>query len=152
VQSARIYPVRCKKCRTACQPYVQLALAIPLIFRFQTHVIIACNSMRKFRSHKTVKVALPVLIILTLLVTAGLIAKHSKTLGYVLFIYARDRARDNIHVAEIKSGYRDLSDCKTASQVFDVSANGKPLSFGRCATNCPIFAESERDCNVPSSC
>jgi hypothetical protein len=107
--------------------------------------------MRKFRTHKIVKVALPVLIILTLLVTAGLIAKYSKTPGYVLFIYARDSASDNTHVAEIKSGYRDLRDCQTASQVYDVSANGKPLSFGRCATDCPVFAESERDCNVPSS-
>ena len=106
--------------------------------------------MRKFRTHKTVKVALPVLIMLTLLVTAGLMAKQSKTPGYVLFIYARDRASDTMHVAEIKSSYRNHNDCETASNVYDVSANGKPLSFARCATDCPIFAESERDCTVPS--
>jgi hypothetical protein len=106
--------------------------------------------MRKFRTHKTVRVAIPVLIILTLLVTAGLIAKYSKTPGYVFFIYVRDRSSDNAHVAEIKSGYRDRYDCETASQVYDVSAKGKPLSFGRYATDCPIFAESERNCDVPS--
>jgi hypothetical protein len=106
--------------------------------------------MKKLRSHKTVRIVIPILIILAMWVIAGLIAKYATTPGYVLFIYTQNRSTGTIRVAETQSGYRTLRECEAASQIYDLSVNGKQPSFARCAQECPIFAESERECNTLS--
>ena len=103
-------------------------------------------------------IPLPIVIGLILLVSSvlgGILMHYFTPSGYVLFIYAKTDPTDpthptkNPHIAEIRSGYSTRKACEEEGAIYNVSEDGKPISFARCATGCPIYAESERDCKNP---
>jgi hypothetical protein len=103
-------------------------------------------------------IPLPIVIVLILVassVLGGILMRFFTPSGYVLFIYAKTDPTDpsiltkNPHIAEVRSGYDSRKACEEEGAIYNVSEDGKPISFARCATDCPLYAETERDCKNP---
>jgi len=95
------------------------------------------------------------LILLASSVLGGILMHYFTPSGYVLFIYAKTDPTDqtnstkNPHIAEVRSGYSSRKACEEEEAIYNGSEYGKPISFARCATGCPLYAESEQDCKNP---
>ncbi|SRR6266487_2524999 len=100
-------------------------------------------------------IPLPIVIVFILVassVLGGILMHYFTPSGYVLFIYAKTDPTDptkNPHIAEIRSGFSSRKACEEEGAIYNVSEDGKPISFARCASGCPLYAESERDCKRP---
>jgi hypothetical protein len=97
---------------------------------------------------KTKRQKMLVCIILFILLIIGYITIFFRaSSNYIMFVYIRSNETNNTHVADIKSGYANLLSCQKAGRIYDVSMNGKSVSYFHCATGCPIDADTEKDCN-----
>ncbi len=88
-------------------------------------------------------------------VLGGILMHYFTPSGYVLFIYAKTDPTDpthptkNPHIAETRSGFSSRKACEEEGAIYNVGEGGKPYSFARCATGCPLYAETEQDCKNP---
>jgi hypothetical protein len=97
-------------------------------------------------------IPLPIVIGLILVassVLGGILMHYFTPSGYVLFIYATNDPIKKLRIAEVRSGFSSRKACEEEGAIYNVSEDGKPISFARCATDCPLYAETERDCKTP---
>ena len=88
------------------------------------------------------------IILLLFVFVSYLIVFLTPSTDYVMFVYLRDSSSRIAQVKEVRSGFTSLLSCQQAGRVYANSVNGKPVSYFRCGTGCPLDADTEKDCKV----